>query len=113
MSQPTVRRSNYSVTIRALKRPCLLRWEALASTEPRPSQPYEAGFSLFRLPERRADRPPGLRCLPEHIPDDGRNLPVMGLHHACGTGELVDRRTVLKIFALVVEHDVASQLLGH
>ena len=28
-------------------------------------------------------------------------------------GELVDRRTVLKIFALAVEHDVAGQFLGH
>jgi hypothetical protein len=41
---------HYSVTIRALKRQCPLQWEAPASTEPRPSQPYEAGFSLFRLP---------------------------------------------------------------
>src|SRR3954447_15146944 len=40
-----------------------------------------AGVKQAFVASRDADRPPGLYCFPEHLSDDGRNLPVMGLHH--------------------------------
>ena len=47
---------------------------------------------------RDADHPPGFHRFPERLPDDGRNLPVMGLHHGRDLGDTVDDRTIPRAF---------------
>src|SRR4051794_2303336 len=56
-----------------------------------------------------SDHPSGFGCFPEHLADEGRNLPVMSLHHGRDLGNAVDDWAISEIVLLVVDHECAGQ----
>src|SRR3954452_15950175 len=56
-----------------------------------------------------SNHPPGFDCLPEHLADHRRDLPVMGLHHGHDLGDALDDWAVVKIILVVVDYECAGQ----